>query len=63
MQIRFTFDTRFGPFSDALYLDEGHTLTDAQIEAMKQERLANWLAVVDPVVDPNAVDAPPAEGV
>jgi hypothetical protein len=60
MQIRFTYDTKFGPFSDALYLDEDHTFTDAQIEAMKQERLTNWLAVVDPVIDPNIVDALPA---
>ena len=50
-QIRFTFETRFGPFSDALYLPEDHTFTDEQIEAMKQERLTNWLAVVDPVIE------------
>lgn len=51
-QIRFTYETRFGPFSDALYLPEDHTFTDEQIEAMKQERLTNWLAVVDPPVAP-----------
>jgi hypothetical protein len=50
MQIRFTFDTPFGPFSDALYLDEDHTFTEAEIEAMKQERLTNWLSVVNPEV-------------
>ena len=49
-QIRFTFETRFGSFSDALYLPEDHTFTDEQIEAMKQERLNNWLAVVNPEV-------------
>lgn len=48
MQIRFTFDTPFGQFSDALYLDEDHTFTEAEIEAMKQERLTNWLSIVNP---------------
>ena len=51
-QIIFTFETPFGPFSDALYLPEDHTFTDEQIEAMKQERLNNWLAVVNPPVPP-----------
>ena len=50
-QIVFTFDTPFGPFCDALYLEEGHAFTDAEVEAMKQERLTNWLAVVNPVVE------------
>ena len=63
MQIRFTFETQYGPFSDALYLDEDHTFTEAEVEAMKQERLTNWLAVVNPVIDPAAIDAPPTEEV
>lgn len=41
MQIRFSFETDYGLFSDALHLDEGHTFTDDEIEAMKQERLTN----------------------
>jgi hypothetical protein len=48
MQIRFTFDTQFGTFSDALNLPDNHGLSDEQLEAMKQERLTNWLAVVNP---------------
>lgn len=55
MQIRFTFDTAFGQFSDALYLDEDHTFTDAEVDAMKQERLTNWLAVVNP--SPEQIEA------
>lgn len=76
MQIRFTFETEFGPFSDALYLDEDHTFTEAEVEAMKQERLTNWLAMVNPSPEQieamrlqqlaleesvAAIDAPPAE--
>ena len=48
IQIRFTFETQYGPFSDALYLEEDHTFTEAEIEAMKQDRLNNWLAAVNP---------------
>lgn len=51
MQIRFTFDTQFGQFSDALNLPDNHGLTDEQLEAMKQERLNNWLAMVNPPVE------------
>ena len=47
MQIRFTFDTQYGSFSDALYLDDGHTFTEAEVEAMKQERLNNWIAILE----------------
>lgn len=47
MQIRFTFETQHGPFTDALYLDENHTFTEAEVEAMKQERLSNWLAIIE----------------
>lgn len=63
MQIIFKFDTPFGSFCDALNLPDDHGLSDEQLEAMKQERLTNWLAVVNPVIDPTAVDAPPGEEV
>jgi hypothetical protein len=51
-QIIFEFTTKYGTYRDALYLPDDHGLTDAEIEAMKQQRLDNWLAVVE---------APPAE--
>jgi hypothetical protein len=57
IQIRFTFDTEFGPFSDALYLPEDHTLTDAEVESLKQERLTNWLSII---TAPAVEDTPPA---
>lgn len=46
-QIKFTFETEAGPFSDTLYLPDDHTYTDAEIEGMKQERVNNWLAIVN----------------
>lgn len=45
-------------FRDALYLPDDHTLSDAELEAIKQSRFDNWYAAVtaiqDPVIDPNA---------
>jgi hypothetical protein len=33
-------------YRDALYLPSDHTFSDADIEAMKQERYDNWVALV-----------------
>jgi len=46
MKIDFSFDTQYGKFADAIVLPDDHTLTDAEIEAMKQQRLDNWIAVL-----------------
>lgn len=46
MKIDFEFQTDYGLFRDALHLPDDHGLTDEQIEAMKQERVNNWVAVV-----------------
>lgn len=47
--IPFQFDTKYGQFSDALVFNEQEltALSEADIEAMKQQRLTNWLAVVE----------------
>lgn len=34
----------YGTFGDALHLEDNHTFTDEEIEAMKQERFDNWVA-------------------
>jgi len=60
MKIDFSFDTQYGTFSDALNFEDDAIPSDADIEAMKQQRLANWIAVVTaPPVD----TAPPVEEV
>lgn len=46
IQIIFEFQTQYGVFRDALHLPENHGLSDEQIDAMKQERVDNWIAVV-----------------
>ena len=32
---------------DAIVLADGVTMTDAEIEAMKQQRFDNWLAIIN----------------
>jgi hypothetical protein len=52
IKIDFEFDSQYGVFRDALHLPENHGMTDAEIQAMKQQRFDNWIAIVT---------APPAE--
>jgi hypothetical protein len=47
MKIDFEFTTPYGVFRDALYLDDDHQLTEAEVNALKQERLDNWLAAIE----------------
>jgi len=47
MQIRFSYETKYGMFSDALNLPDDHNYTDAEIEAMKQQRRDNWVSYID----------------
>ena len=46
MKIDFDFTTAHGIFRDALHLPDDHVLTDDEIQAMKQQRVDNWIAVV-----------------
>lgn len=56
IKIDFEFDTPHGVFRDALHLPVDHTFTDAEIQAMKEQRRDNWIAVVTapPVEEPPA---------
>ena len=58
MKIEFEFATPHGVFRDALHLDDNHTFTEEQIAAMKQERLDNWLFVVEnpPAPKPETIE-------
>jgi hypothetical protein len=57
MKIDFEFQTPHGKFADALHLPDDHTFTDDEIQAMKQQRVDNWIAVV--TAPP--VETPPEE--
>ena len=62
IKIDFEFDTPHGVFRDALHLPDDHGMTDDEIQAMKQQRLDNWLAIVNaPPVEETAEETPPTE--
>ena len=43
IKIDFEVETEHGIFRDALHLPDEHSFTDTEIEAMKQERVNNWI--------------------
>lgn len=51
IKIDFEFDSPIGVFRDALWFPEDHGMTDAEIEAMKQQRFDAWWAAVNPTQD------------
>ena len=48
IKIDFEFDSTYGVFRDALHLPDDHGLSEAEIDAMKQQRFDNWIAIVNP---------------
>jgi hypothetical protein len=52
IKIDFEFESKYGKFADALHLPDDHGLSNAQIEALKQERLDNWLAILNTPQEP-----------
>lgn len=54
IKIDFEFDTPHGVFRDALHLPDDHAFTEDEIQAMKQQRVDNWIAIVNapPVEEP-----------
>lgn len=55
-----TSDDGIYSYSDALNLADDHTFTEAEIEAMKQQRFDNWLSYIlapaPEVIEPPAPD-------
>jgi hypothetical protein len=47
IKIDFEQETRHGTYRDAITLPDDHTFTLEQIEAMKQQRVDNWVAYMD----------------
>jgi len=58
MKIDFEFETKHGVYRDALYLDDNHSFTEQEVDAMKQQRVDNWLYIVEnpPVPEPELVE-------
>lgn len=47
INIDFEFETKYGKFADAIWLPDDHNLSDEEIQLMKQQRLDNWLAIIE----------------
>lgn len=47
MQIRFSYETKYGIFSDALNLPDDHQFTEEELTIMKEQRRDNWVAYID----------------
>jgi hypothetical protein len=56
MQIVFEFETAHGKFCDALYFEDDAVPDEATIEALKQERVDNWIAVITAPPAPDYVE-------
>jgi hypothetical protein len=56
MQIVFEVETAHGKFCDALYFEDDAVPDEATIEALKQERVDNWIAVVTAPPAPDYVE-------
>lgn len=47
MQIRFSFQTKYGMFNDALNLPDDHTFTEEELNQMKEQRRDNWITHIE----------------
>lgn len=47
MQIRFSYETKYGIFSDALNLPDDHGFTEQELIAMQEQRRDNWIQYID----------------
>lgn len=63
MKIDFEFTTAYGVFRDALYLDEDHQLSEDELNALKQERLDNWLNAIENPTPVEAVEPVKIDGI
>ena len=64
----FEFDTEYGVFRDALHLADDHAYSEDELNAMKQERVDNWIAFITAPPPPllpedTVVDSIPADAV
>lgn len=46
-KVDFEFETKYGKFSDAIWFPDDQPMSDTDIEAEKQRRLTNWLAIIE----------------
>jgi len=55
IKIDFERQTAYGMYRDAITLPDDHTFTQAEIEAMMDTRVNNWVAYMDNPPEPETV--------
>jgi hypothetical protein len=63
IKIDFEFQTKHGKYADALHLPDNHTFTEAEIQAMKEQRRDSWINIVEnppPAPEPEPQTEPPS---
>jgi len=53
-KIDFEFETKYGKFADAIWFPDDAPMTDEEVEAEKQRRLSNWIAIIETPSEPEA---------
>ena len=54
MKIDFEIETKYGIYRDALYLEDN--LTDQEVDAMKQQRVNNWIDAIENPPEPIEIE-------
>lgn len=47
VKVDFEFETKYGKFADAIWYPEDAPMSGEELEAEKQRRLANWIAIIE----------------
>ena len=58
IKIEIDYMTQFGRFRDALYLPDDHGFSEAEIQAMKEQRRDNWVALIQEAMEESAEESP-----
>lgn len=57
-KIDFAFETKYGKFADAIWFPDDAPMTNEEVEAEKQRRVDNWIAIIEapqePPIEPEA---------
>jgi len=53
-KIDFQVETKYGVYGDAIFVPDDAPMTDEEIEAEKQRRVANWIAYIETPAEPEA---------
>lgn len=63
MKIDFEVETEHGVFRDAIVLPNDYGLSDAEIQAIKDKRVADWIAAITApqTEEPQVIDVPAEE--